>query len=298
MDAISHTNIRPAPWPHPLSSFCQNIRSLVQKIANCVSTFFRQVKNFLLPSPSIRLDPVACELAQMSRSVAGKINGVYITSNEKDSGKIFDRLQTDLHPGSKRRIHIGCASWHNFDIAAQTNPQYVLIFDFNPQNQKFIEKTVELIRSNATRALFVQAVVNYLDATKGDERQAYFHWDQQALPTERIQKELRRMHSWLSSDASYDRIRQLVQTGRIVAITEDIRHTEGFSQMRKCLEKHWIDVETVYLSNIPRFMNSGADRRAYLASLRALLSPDSLVIDCPDRDLRQVAHWGRDFLTQ
>ncbi len=144
-----------------------------------------------------------------------------------------------------------------------------------------MEKTMELVKLSDSRELFVQKMVGHLNGLQGEERRVFFHKDQTGLPTERIEKELRREASWLGSDENYRFVRQLACDERLVALTEDITHWETFSQMRAYFDKSGLVVDTLYLSNICQFMRTPAKEEAYKKTVECLQSKETLLISCP-----------------
>lgn len=231
--------------------------------------------------PVLLKDTITQELMRFNNGqVKGQVHGIYITTNESGLESTAQKLKDHPRP-SQTTVHIGCAAWHNLDIMYARGSDYGLIIDFNPKNAEFMKKTMELVKHSESRALFVQNMVAYLNGLQGEERQLFFHKDQTGLPTERIEKELMRDSSWLGSDDNYRFIRQLAFSDRLVALTENITHSETFSQMRAYLDKSGIVVDTVYLSNICQFMRTSADEVAYQKTVGYLLNKETLLISCP-----------------
>jgi hypothetical protein len=214
--------------------------------------------------------------------VSGQINGIYITTNETNLSET-SRLLID-HPqpsADTQKIHIGCATWHNFDIMCARKSNYGLIIDFNPKNAEFIQKTVEIIKTSKCRAFFKDAMIAYLNSLKGKERDLFFHADQKGLPTERIEKEFSRQGSWLETEEKYLFIKELVTDDRIISITENITNCEKFSKIRQFLDSNKIFINTLYLSNICNFMKTANDKESFAKSIKYLLNKDTIFISCP-----------------
>ncbi len=237
-----------------------------------------------IPTFPLSTDRISRELASFDNpSVRGQINGIYITTNETNltaARRLFDE-----HPRlglESQTIHIGCASWHNFDLMSARRSTYGLIIDFNPKNAEFINTTIAMIHACGSRDAFVQAMKSYLNSLQGPERALFFHPDQRGMPTDRVDLELSREGSWLQTEESYLYIKeQLVSTGRLTAITEDITNFEKFSEIRRVLDREGIALDTVYLSNICNFMETPSKKSAFVKSVKQLLQPNTIFISCP-----------------
>jgi len=229
------------------------------------------------------LNPISKTLADFGNSrISGQINGVYITTNETNLSATRQFLKN--HPRSnleKQTIHIGCATWHNFDVMCERKSNYGLITDFNPENAKFIKKTIDIINASESRDLFKQNMIVYLNSLKGKSRNLFFHQDQKGLPTSRIEDELLREGSWLQTEENYLFIKKLAANGSLIAITEDITNFEKFSSIRNFLDKNNIAIDTVYLSNICNFMDTDTKKNSFAKSIKLLLRDDTILINCP-----------------
>ncbi|HEY4832297.1 MAG TPA: hypothetical protein VIH61_07040, partial [Waddliaceae bacterium] len=212
-------------------------------------------------------------------AVRGQVNGLYITTNEKNLAATDQLLAT--HPLRENTVHIGCASWHNLDIMCKRKSNFGLIVDFNPKNAEFIKKTIEIVQVSESRNVFVSNMIAYLNSLEGKERDIFFHKDQDGLPTGRIEKELLREGSWLQNQESYEFIKNLASNDKITAITEDIKNHKKFSEIREYLDAHHILVDTVYLSNICNFMKTKGDQESFAKSITHIVDSDTLFINCP-----------------
>lgn len=227
------------------------------------------------------VNPISALLSQFDNlDVKGMVNGIYITTNETNLPTTAEFLKGHLPP--ERSIHIGCATWHNFDIMCKRKSDYGLIVDFNPKNADFIKTTIEIVKASETREVFNSTIIAYLNSLQGEERNIFFHNDQQGLPTERIEKELDRNGSWLQSEESYAFIKNLASDERIIAITENITNHKKFSEIRKFLDFNHIAIDTVYLSNICNFMKTKGEKEAFVKSVTHILDNETIFISCPE----------------
>lgn len=231
-------------------------------------------------------DSISKTLATFNNSrINGQINGIYITTNETNLAAIRQLLQEHPKP-ALQAIHVGCATWHNLDIMCERKSDYGLIIDFNPKNAEFIEKTMDIVQASASREMFKQNMIAYLNSLEGDQKDLFFHRDQHGLPTDRIEAELTREGSWLQSEETYLFIKKLVSKNRLIAITEDVTNFEVFAHIRKFLDSNDIVIDTLYLSNICNFMRTDSHKKAFAKSVKHMLTPKTIWINCPK--LRQL----------
>lgn len=266
-----------------------------------VKEWKRQVKNLTMPKGQ---HSVLQTLSRLSNSsIKGKVNGVYITTNEKNLDATSQLLKK--HPLVQNAIHIGCATWHNFDIMSARKSQFGLIVDFNPKNASFIKKTIDLIRVSASREDFKNSMIDYLNSLDGKERRIYFHRDQKGLPTDRIERELFREGSWLQTEEKYLFMKDLVCNDRLVAITESFTNPKTFAAIRRELDASNVAIDTVYLSNICNFMRTSKEKKEYERSIKHIVSQDTIFISCPKLNqvnssktakLHQVSFLGKEIL--
>lgn len=255
----------------------------VTALHRCFKKLFVGGKVHSIGKKNLLKDPLSKNLANFDNPrIKGQVNGIYITTNETNLAATNQFFKEHPRPNDeKQTIHIGCATWHNFDIMCERKSSYGLIVDFNPENSKFIEKTIDLINVSESRDIFKQKMNDYLNLLEGDKKDLFFHWDQKGLPTEKIEKELEREGSWLQTEDNYLFIKKLVSRDRVVAITEDITNFENFSRLRKFLDSQNISIDTLYLSNICNFMMSDSRKSSFIKSIKQLLQNDTILINCP-----------------
>ncbi|MDB6081313.1 MAG: hypothetical protein JWO53_585 [Chlamydiia bacterium] len=246
-------------------------------VSPCAILYFSKIQK------KAPLDPISQKLLSFDNShINEQIHGVYITTNETNLAATRQLLRAHPRPNDEKpTIHIGCATWHNFDIMCERKSNYGLVIDFNPKNAKFIKKTVNLVNASASRDLFKKNIVAYLHSLKGKARDLFFHEDQKGLPTDRIEEELLREGSWLQTEENYLFIKNIVSKGRLAAFTEDITNFENFSNLRNFLDEHTLVIDTLYLSNICNFMDTERKKSAFVKSIKHMLTDNTILINCP-----------------
>ncbi len=297
INAINHLNVIFFPWEYQASLskkiaawtvffFMGWVYHPLTFVHKCYKKLTDGGKIDAIGKKILLKDPISKTLATFNNSrIKGQINGIYITTNETNLATIRQLLQEHPKP-ALQTIHIGCATWHNLDLMCERKSDYGLIIDFNPKNAEFIEKTMDIIQASASREEFKQSMVAYLHSLEGEQRDLFFHRDQHGLPTDRIEEELTREGSWLQSEETYLFIKKLVSKDHLIAITEDITNFEVFAQIRTFLDSKDIAIDTLYLSNICNFMRTDSDKNAFIKSVKHMLAPDTVLINCPK--LRQL----------
>lgn len=247
---------------------------------------FWKIEEFTDPNISDSIDGI---IDASISDVIDSINSIYMTRNETRSPG--ERLKLNLSRNGG--CHIGCAAWENLDIMCIRRSTYALIVDFNPDNKRFMDATVAIIWYAPTRAKFMEMMTEYLEyaaepvhfSLKTPEilHRLGFASNETLTPVDEMMWSATLPDSWLLTDDRYEFIRSRVLDFRIYAITQDILNTHVFSAISTFLSDRGIPVDTVYLSNIPVFMSSPADRAAYVTSLLSLVTPKTRVIVCPSR---------------
>lgn len=244
---------------------------------------YKKTQTLAKINKSISHDPIIQKIEGLNNfSVKGNLAGIYISTNESN----FRGVQTILAQEERKEnaCHIGFSGWYNLDVVATRRSSYAVVCDFNPQNQKFLAKTLHLIKESSNREEFVNNMVEYLDKSTisfspnlNDDLPEY---SEGYSPQEEVRRELTRDGSWLASDEKFEYIKTLAENDKFALITEDVRNTKTFKKIAKILKKNRLQVDTLYLSNISKYM-SGKDRNKFVKTVEALSPNDSIIVNCP-----------------
>lgn len=259
-----------------------------------------------LPIEGIEQDPLSSQLRQLDdpnlprRIGVGVIGGeVFINTNEEGVAETARAMkQMSLVAGG---CHIGFSGWHNLDIMAQRKSARGVICDLNPENALFLYHVLKILRLNETREGFIRDIKHYINQyehskcvkNKGDLALAInFARNMSDDPIYRtifnldfdivaqVDVELRRETSWLFSDDRYAYIRKLAQEDKIALFTGDIRSTATFDRFVQTLKSNHIPIDSVYISNIAKYMMSTDDQASFVKTVNVLLQDDhTLLID-------------------
>ena len=290
--------------PHKISKiFNKYFYGLINNYSlNCIwLQFFCQIQQYYrntlignstnIYASTVTPNVVTALLQYHDQQQKGAVGGVYMTTNELGVCATKQQLQQINHPSDKNTCHIGFSGWHNFDIMVITQPDLALICDFNPNNKVFIDSTLSLLIDTDNRHDFIDKMEEKLTQFHTSQTNNFFSIDiknntdiedqsniEWLHPLYTFRQEQRRQGSWLASEQSFTAIQELAKTRKIVAISLDITDTARCQQLSTTLKTHNFVVSSCYLSNIAFYVGK---KNKYIASVNALTSNDTVIIDCP-----------------
>ncbi|MGC2596444.1 MAG: hypothetical protein WA347_09215 [Rhabdochlamydiaceae bacterium] len=222
------------------------------------------------------------------------VGGVYIGTNETKVETTALFLQK--HPQLPEACHIGFSSWHNFDIIVQRQSTRAVLCDFNPDTKSFLDLTLSTATRSETRQIFCEVVKE-----KVENKFTIFSInvglmkDELVTPDEEVELELNRNGSWLSTDNGFNYIKKLALEGKISVITRDIRSHETFGSIAKILKENAVAIDTLYVSNISRYMRTQEDMCSFTKTIDCLMTHQTKLILCPTDNLEQFVLERRDL---
>ena len=222
---------------------------------------------------------------------------IYVVSNEIISPSVRNVLAKTQK--LENACHLGFSGWYNFDIAVVRQSARIIICDINPNQISFLKRTLIMMIESTTREQFVETILVYIKqeiqkriesklAVKHHKFHAEFKtFDVNLLYldsgkadiTDVVPNELTRPYSWLSSNHSYNYIRNLAMNDRIAVLATDIANINVFSRIRDILDGYQID--TLYISNIPSCLS----QKFVLFDILKILQPK--IVIWADDDLIQ-----------
>lgn len=171
-------------------------------------------------------------------------------------------------------LYMGAAGFMNFAYIAAARPKDVILFDVNPLQTLFWEKTIALIRETPDLNEFLyqmqvsgRRMRDEIEALLGPvyyrgrglyHRQTDFSDAQPFRETEpehffRIYEGMPEDEQWWKTQDAYSHIHTLAKAGRIGAVTLDLFHEPSFVQLRAFLGERRVSM--MYISNIMRHPN-------------------------------------------
>ncbi len=243
---------------------------------------------------SIYLDGLSKSISKHSNSTMNQaVAGVYVGTNETETNAVRQTLaDCKLIP---EPCHFGFSGWHNFDIMVQRKSARGVMADFNPNSTAFLNyslmSTICPNRHKYAQVMVKYVQMNFLKFSPNVKNVVAI------LPDEEVLLELKRPGSWLSTDDGYEHIQKLAAEGKICAITEDIRNHNVFAKIAQKLKDNSVAIDTLYVSNISRYMVSSEDKDAYQNTIRHLFTFETKLIHC-GLDLRQTVLHGVVMVSQ
>ena len=280
--------------PTPLTPLSLGFAIVLSLTMNLTSSLLKMEEE---PSSLPSMLPLSQKLRKLNDiTCSGCVMGVFITTNEKGTEKT--RQDLIRLPKLDNGCHVGFSGLHNFDIIAYRRSKYGLICDYNPQNTIFVSQVLEIVKNSKTREECVASICAYVQKAqrkyikigsqtpipKVQEIEFSVNILTECVePTEEIEKELTREGSWLATKEDFQYIKALALSDRIVAINADIRDTHRFKEIEKNIKESELEIDTLYVSNICAYVYDGVpmEKRAFAATARTLMQPQTYLINCP-----------------
>jgi hypothetical protein len=188
----------------------------------------------------------------------------YIGCNEKGQETTLAAL-TPSTVSAENRVHLGFSVWFNFDVMAISQPSYGILCDMDDNVMDIYKGIAEALNKSSNRLEFVSNFKAFLEASSDK----LF-----GLPPEEMSKlfdidaELIRPGSWLSSEASFQVIKNLSTKGRLLFLNVDITDKEAFTQLKTWLDTNHLELDTLYASNIIDWLKTELSKQSYLLNLK------------------------------
>lgn len=198
----------------------------------------------------------------------------YILSNESNREKTLEALSRTVP--SEGAFHIGFSCWQNYDFMVARNSCGGLITDISNQARDFHEITAKMVLDAPNRTEFVKNMIAFLRENPSFLRET----EKEVLAD--IEAELSRPGSWLSTDAGFEKIQILYKGNRIVHIRMDITDVDAFDQIAKWMRASKLHCDSLYISNIPDWLNDSEDSRRKMGRLKMamnrVINPETYII--------------------
>ena len=224
-----------------------------------------------------KIDPLTAKLNTFTDpNLSGSVGGVYITTNERRVKKV-SKILAEI-PQNKG-CHIGFSGWHNFEIMALRKSELGIICDFNPKNKEFIDYTLGMLRTCASKIDFLDKIIQFEKNHYSFEVNLKFN---NLNPKEELKAELTRKESWICNNESFEHIQRLAKEDKIAVITQNVCETEIFKRIKNLVTNNsGLQIDTVYLSNICKYMETEESKISFAATVHAIIQSNSIIINCP-----------------
>ncbi len=212
-----------------------------------------------------------------SNEVNGCVTGVYIGTNETNRIGTFDSLKKS--PVISDSCHVGFSSWFNFDVIIKRQSARAVLIDFNPNTTAFMIKTLDCVVSSKNRMEFADKIIRYISGNAPKFSLNFNEGYHECVgPQDEVWCELKIDQGWLSSDEGFNYIRKIALEGKIAVITEDVRSHEKFKRLANVIRENGFIVDTLYLSNISKYMPEKEDKESYVKTVNYLSGSETKII--------------------
>ncbi|HEY5236704.1 MAG TPA: hypothetical protein VIJ14_11040 [Rhabdochlamydiaceae bacterium] len=201
----------------------------------------------------------------------------YIVCNEKGQETTLAALSSNpstIDP--KRRVHIGFSGWFNLDLMAVTHPAYGILCDYDNKMMDIYRGIGESLNKSANRREFVSNFEMFIN----ENSQQLFSLPPAEIPKLfNIRNELQRPGSWLASEASFQVIKNLSTSGRLIFLNVDITDKQAFIQLKSWLDESHLELDTLYTSNIIDWLQGELPQQSYILNLKMVSTPNTRFIE-------------------
>ncbi|HEX2579107.1 MAG TPA: hypothetical protein VHK67_01725 [Rhabdochlamydiaceae bacterium] len=198
----------------------------------------------------------------------------YIGCNERGQETTLAAL-TPSTVSAENRVHLGFSVWFNFDLMAVSKPSYGIICDVDDNVMDIYKGIAGALEKSSNRGEFVTYFRQFLEASS---EHLY------ALPPEEMSKlfdidaELIRPGSWLSSEASFQVIKNLATKSRLLFLNVNITDKQAFIQLKTWLDTNHLELDILYASNIIDWLKDELSQQSYLLNLKMVSTSNTRFI--------------------
>jgi hypothetical protein len=201
----------------------------------------------------------------------------YISCNEKEQAATLAALATSpSNIAPEKKVHIGFAVWFNLDIMALTKPAYGILCDYDNKVMDVYQGINESLQKSGSRREFVTNFEMFLNQ---NSEQLFSLPPAEIIKLFNIQQELTRPGSWLASEESFQSIKKLSESGRLLFLNVNILDKEAFLGFKTWLDTNHLELDTLYTSNIIDWLQDGLQRQAYLLNLQTISTPNTRFVE-------------------
>lgn len=202
----------------------------------------------------------------------------YISCNEEGQDAALAFIKT--HPSSippGKRVHLGFAIWFNFDLIGCTKPAYAILCDIDNHVIDVYKAMSEGLTVSPNRFKFIEYFREYL--LNNSEKLFGLNSLSEMEKIFKIENEINRSGSWLSSEQTYQAVKQLHQKGNILFLKLNITDDRTvFIQIAKWMNENKLELDTLYVANIIEWIPQKLKQQAYLENLRTIASANTRFI--------------------
>ncbi len=200
-----------------------------------------------------QVDAALSDVPRASETRVGEVHAPPIQEAVQRSVTIAKLVERGV-PSGHDRVHMGIAGFFNFDIAAVTRPDYLLLLDINSQQHAFWREIISMLQTHETPKQFYSD----LHARLGKDPGYFLCDDGQKLELRDESHDcLFYVHNapWVKDQDAYDHLRSLATRGRIATAEIDLVNDEArATALASVLRNGPYETDTCYWSNLATFL--------------------------------------------
>ena len=208
-----------------------------------------------------QIDEALRGVPRSSETRVGEVHAPPLQEAVQRSATIAKLVERGV-PNQHDCLHMGIAGFFNFDIAAVTRPDYLLLLDINTQQHAFWREVISMLKKHETPQQFYSD----LHARVGREQGYFFCDNGQKLELRDSSDDcLFYVHNalWMKDQSAYDHIRRLANDGRIATAEIDLVKDEArATALASALRSGPYETDTCYWSNLATFLVPRGGARA------------------------------------
>lgn len=208
------------------------------------------------------------------------LDAPYVLCNEQKQQEILenlnDRFQSPQNE-AQNSLHVGFSVWFNLDIICTTKPQYALVFDIDPAVCDYVYPILESqIKNSGSRDEFVSGFIKKLTSEPNISMQEY-----PLILNSNFKELMTKNHGFLADDDQFNYLKNMIQEDRVFFGKLDMTNSEGMGKIQKWIDKNKLNLQTLYLSNIPEWIreHQPVPWCQTEVSIRELIQNNTLLID-------------------
>lgn len=260
-----------------------SIKSIVEKITDKsqVVDLAAQFKKVLVSPPGVK----------------DFMHRIFLTTNEEIPKEVWNQLKKEpLHgntvvQGDAGKTFIGVSGFYSLNVAAIRGDEAeqagekletIIILDRSENVENFWKEMTNIITSSQTR----YEVLEKLE-TLYEESQLFEVPDSSEMkkrnitysPMNDLLADVKAGTSWLSDAKKFKRIKEIFDNKNFIFKRIDLTDMNAMQSLQTALKENKRNVDTLYVSNISEYLQSGTEFEAYKEGIKKLAGKETLLID-------------------
>ena len=212
----------------------------------------------------------------------------YVTTNESMQSEILADLAEEPLTGD---AIIGVSCFCTLNVAAFRGTacssshgeiKNIILLDRSKRVEHFWEQMKGIIGSSSKSSEVICKVADLLKKNK-----EFYYGKRRESPdpdtdvndmVEDLITEAYAEESWLCCDEKFAKIKKIFNSGHFIFKRIDLCDKKEIESVSKILKERNITIDTIYLSNVVEYIDSAAEKETFIAAMKHLISPKTLVV--------------------